>query len=392
MMTTVYIVAANRTPIGSFMGSLASLTAPQLGAIALQALHSHLPDLSLIDHVYMGNVLSANIGQSPARQAAIQAGIPVSTDATTINKVCASGLKAITLAVQHILSGEADCIYAGGMESMSNVPHYMDKSRAGIKLGHSTLTDGIIKDGLWDVYNNIHMGSVAEHTAKELGITREAQDTFAIQSYQRAAEAWKANAFQSEITPVTITSRSGSQTIAEDEEYKKVDFSKLQGLKPVFEKEGTITAANASGINDGAAAVLVVSEKFLQQHNLKPLARIVAHADAAQDPMWFTTAPVQAAQTTLQKAGLNIQQVDYFEFNEAFAAVSLAIQQELGNDPEKTNIYGGAVALGHPIGASGARIIATLINVLKSKNARYGLAGICNGGGGSTSLLIENLS
>lgn len=392
-MTAVYIVAANRTPIGSFLGTLSTLTAPELGAVVLQSLHTHLPDLSLIDHVYMGNVLSANVGQSPARQAAIKAGIPVSTDATTINKVCASGLKAITLAVQHILSGEADCIYAGGMESMSNVPHYMDKSRSGIKLGHSTITDGIIRDGLWDVYNNIHMGSVAEHTAKSLGITREAQDAFAIQSYQRAADAWKANAFQAEITPVNITSRTGTQTVAEDEEYKKVDAAKIPGLKPVFEKVGTITAANASGINDGAAAVLVVSEKFLKQHhNLTPLARIVAHADAAQDPMWFTTAPVKAAQATLQKAGVSLPQVDFFEFNEAFAAVSLAIQKELGNDPNKTNIYGGAVALGHPIGASGARIVATLVNVLKSKNARYGLAGICNGGGGSTALLIENIS
>jgi acetyl-CoA C-acetyltransferase len=391
-MTAVYIVAANRTPIGSFLGSLSSLTAPELGAITLQALHSYLPDLSLIDHVYMGNVLSANVGQSPARQAAIKAGIPVSTDATTVNKVCASGLKAITLAVQHILSGEADCIYAGGMESMSNVPHYMDKSRLGIKLGHSTITDGIIKDGLWDVYNNIHMGSVAEHTAKTLGITREDQDAFAIQSYQRADNAWKDNAFQAELTPVNITSRTGIQTITEDEEYKKVDFSKLPGLKPVFEKDGTITAANASGINDGAAAVLVVSEKFLKQHNLTPLARIVAHADMAQDPMWFTTAPVKSAQATLLKAGITLDKIDFFEFNEAFAAVSLAIQKELGNDPGKTNIYGGAVALGHPIGASGARIVVTLVHVLKSKNARYGLAGICNGGGGSTALLIENIS
>jgi acetyl-CoA C-acetyltransferase len=393
-MKPVYIVSASRTPIGSLAGSLSSLSASQLGAAAITGCLDaiHFPK-EQVQNVYMGNVLSAGLGQAPARQASKFAGLPDSTEATTINKVCASGLKAIQLAVQQIICGDADIVLAGGMESMSNVPYYLEKARQGYKLGNGTLTDGIIKDGLWDVYNNCHMGNAAENTAKVLTITREQQDAYAIESYKRAATAWKEGWYKNEITPVTIPGKPGHETIVDtDEEFVKVNFDKIPTLKPVFDKDGSITAANASSINDGAAAILLVSEEAMKQYNLKPLARIVSYADAAQDPMWFTTAPELSVNKALNKANLSIADIDYFELNEAFAVVCLALNQKLGIDASKANIWGGAVSLGHPIGCSGARIVVTLLNILKTKKARLGVAGICNGGGGSSALIIENLS
>ncbi|MCU0417442.1 MAG: acetyl-CoA C-acyltransferase [Cytophagaceae bacterium] len=391
-MNDVYIIAAYRTPIGSFMGSLASLSAPTLGSIVLKALARHLPDGIAPSHVFMGNVLSANVGQSPARQASLLAGLPNSTDATTINKVCASGLKAITLAIQEIQTGWSDCVLAGGMESMSQVPYYLDKARSGQRLGHMSTIDGIIKDGLWDVYHNVHMGTITESTAQKYGLSRSDQDAYALSSYSRATSAWNSKAFDAEVIPVPIPGKNNMFTeINRDEEYTKVDPNKVPTLSPVFDKNGTITAANASGINDGAAALLLVSKSFAEKNGLQPLARIVSYADAALAPEWFTIAPVQAARLALQRAQLSIQDIDYFELNEAFSAVSLALEKELGNAPEKTNINGGAVALGHPIGASGARIVVTLTHILKSKSARYGLAAICNGGGGASALILEHI-
>jgi len=393
-MKPVYIVAAGRTPIGSLAGSLSSLSAPQLGAIAIEgALKQYSIAKELIQNVYMGNVLSAGMGQSPARQASKFAGLSDSAEATTINKVCASGMKAIHLGMQQIMCGEADTVVAGGMESMSNVPYYLEKARQGYKFGNGQVTDGIIKDGLWDVYYNCHMGNAAENTAKELTFSREQQDQYAIASYKRAAEAWSKGYFKNEITPVTLAPKPGQETIIDtDEEFTKVNFDKIPQLKPVFDKDGTVTAANASSINDGAAALILVSEETLKAHNLKPLARIVSYAEAAQDPIWFTTAPVLSVNKALAKANLSIKDIDYFELNEAFAVVCLAINQQLGIDASKANIWGGAVSLGHPIGCSGARIVVTLLNVLKTQKARYGVAGICNGGGGSSAIVIENLS
>lgn len=393
-MKPIYIVAASRTPIGSLAGSLSSLSASQLGAAAISGcLDSIQFPKEYIQNVYIGNVLSAGLGQAPARQAAKFAGLPDSTEATTINKVCASGLKAIHLAAQQILCGDADVVLAGGMESMSNVPYYLDKARQGYKLGNGQLIDGIIKDGLWDVYYNCHMGNAAENTAKELKITREMQDNYAIESYKRAAEAWLQGHFKNEVTPVSIPGKPGQETlVAIDEEFSKVNFDKIPQLKPVFDKDGTVTAANASSINDGAAALLLVSEEAVKQYNLKPLARILSYADAAQDPIWFTTAPVLSVNKALSKAGLTVNDIDYFELNEAFAVVCLALNDKLGINANKANIWGGAVSLGHPIGCSGARIVVTLLNILKTKKARLGVAGICNGGGGSSALVIENLS
>lgn len=393
-MKAVYIVAASRTPIGSLAGSLSSLSASQLGAAAISGcLDSIQFPKEAIQNVYMGNVLNAGLGQAPARQASIFAGLPNHTEATTINKVCASGLKAIQLAAQQIMCSDADVVIAGGMESMSNVPYYLDKARQGYKLGNGTLVDGIIKDGLWDVYNNCHMGNAAENTAAVLKISREQQDAYAIESYKRAALAWENGLYKKEVTAITITGRPGEKTVIHtDEEISKVNFDKIPLLKPVFDKDGSITAANASSINDGAAALLLVSEEALKQYSLKPLARIVSYADAAQDPMWFTTAPELSVNKALKKAGLTVKDIDYFELNEAFAVVCLALNQKLGLDPQKTNSWGGAVALGHPIGCSGARIVVTLLNILQTNKARYGVAGICNGGGGSTALVIENLN
>jgi acetyl-CoA C-acetyltransferase len=391
MSNSVYIVAALRTPIGSFAGSLSSLSASHLGAIAIKAaLKQSGVDPARIGEVLMGNVLSAGLGQAPARQAAIFAGLPDFVEATTINKVCASGTKAIMLGAQSILLGQYDAVIAGGMESMSNVPYYLDKARNGYRLGHGQLTDGLIKDGLWDVYNDFHMGSAAENTAREMKITREMQDAFAIDSYKKSQDAWSKNLFASEICEVEIPQRGkDSIWIKQDEEYTKVSFDKIPSLKPVFDKEGTITAANASTLNDGAAALVLVSEKFLKENNLTPLARIVSWADAAQDPKWFTTAPSLAIPKALKAGGLDQSKIDAFEINEAFSVVSIANNQKLNLDTSKVNQWGGAVSLGHPLGSSGARIVVTLLNVLKTTKGKFGCTGICNGGGGASSLVVE---
>jgi acetyl-CoA C-acetyltransferase len=336
----------------------------------------------------MGNVLSANIGQSPARQAMIKAGINVSTDATTVNKVCASGLKAITLAIQSILCGDAQVAIAGGMESMSNVPHYLEKSRSGNKLGHGSMVDGIIKDGLWDSFNQLHMGSICEKTVTQYGLTRTQQDAYAIQSFQRAQEASNQGWLKKEISTIDYDGKN-TVLIDTDENIKKINIEKINSLKPVFDKEGSITAANASSINDGAAAVLLVSETILKQYELTPIAKIIAYADAAQDPLLFTTAPVLAIRKALDKVKLPISAIDYFEINEAFAAVCLAIQHELQLNENQLNVWGGAIALGHPIGCSGTRIVVTLQNILNHYKGQYGIAAICNGGGGATALIIE---
>lgn len=393
MKKEVYIVAAVRTPIGSLGGTLASLSATQLGAIAIKgAIAKAGIAPGEIDEVMMGNVLSANLGQSPARQAAIFAGLDYKVECTTINKVCASGSKAITLAAQAIMNGNADVIIAGGMESMSNVPYYLDKARFGYKLGNGQLIDGLVKDGLWDVYNDYHMGSAAENTAKEMKIDRNMQDEFAIRSYKRSAQAWEKGLFKDEIVPIELPQKSGSPLlIAEDEEYKKVNFEKIPTLKPVFEKEGTVTAANASTINDGASALLLMSKEKAEALGVKPIARILGFADAAQKPEWFTTAPSLSIPKALQNAGITSKEVDYYEINEAFAVVSLANNRLLNLDPERVNVFGGAVSLGHPIGCSGARIVTTLLNVLDKNAGKIGVTGICNGGGGSSAIVLEKL-
>jgi acetyl-CoA C-acetyltransferase len=389
MTKTIYILSAVRTPIGSFGGTLSSMSATQLGAIAIKgALKKANVQADQVQEVYMGNVLSAGLGQAPARQAAIFAGLPTSCECTTINKVCASGSKAISIGAQSILLGNADVVVAGGMESMSNVPYYLNKARFGIKLGNDTLVDGLVKDGLWDVYKDFHMGNAAEITATELKIDRAQQDEYAITSYKRAAEAWNKGAFNEEIIPVELSGRI-PMTIDRDEEYSKVNFDKIPGLKPVFVKDGTVTAANASTLNDGASAVILASEEFVKKHNLKPIAKLLASADFAQDPEWFTTAPSKAIPLAIAKAGLRLDQIDFFEINEAFSVVSIANNNILKLDTNKVNPWGGAVALGHPLGCSGTRIVATLLNILQQNNARYGATGICNGGGGSTALVFE---
>jgi len=388
----VYIISAVRTPIGSFGGALSSLTATQLGAEAIKgALKKAGLDASEVDEVFMGNVLSANLGQAPARQAALFAGLPQTVPCTTINKVCSSGLKSVMFAAQSIMLGDADVVVAGGMESMSNVPHYIENVRKGMKLGHGKLVDGMIKDGLWDVYNDYHMGNAADHTAREKNISRQAQDELAIESYKRAARATDEGHFVDEIIPIEIKSRKGTVVVDQDEEYKNVRFEKIPELRPVFNKDGTVTAANASTINDGAAALVLMSKEKAEALGLKPLAKILAYGDAAQAPEWFTTAPSKAIPKAIKKAGLNIGDIDYFEINEAFAVVSLAVMQELGLDKEKVNIWGSGVSLGHPLGATGARILVTLVNVLNQKKAKYGVAGLCNGGGGASSVLIERI-
>jgi acetyl-CoA C-acetyltransferase len=391
-MREVVIVSAIRTPIGSFGGALSSFSATQLGALAIKAAVEKAGlKPSDIQEVYMGNVLSANIGQAPATQAAKFAGLP-DLPATTINKVCASGTKAIMLAAQSIALGEIDIIVAGGMESMSNVPYYLDKARTGYRLGHGQITDGLLKDGLWDVYNDYHMGSAAELCASECGISREDQDAFAITSYKRAQLAQTEGKFDSEIIPVEIKDRKGEITlITKDEEPFAVKFDKIPGLKPVFKKDGTVTAANASTLNDGAAALILMSADKAKELGLKPLAKILAYADAQQAPEWFTTAPSKAIPLALKRAGKSITDVDYFEINEAFSVVSLANNKELGLAEEKVNVNGGAVSLGHPLGASGARIVVTLLSVLAQNNGKIGVAGICNGGGGASAIVLENI-
>ncbi len=390
-MKPVYIVSARRTPIGGLLGNLSHLSATQLGAMAIRSAYDHISlDPAAIDSVYMGNVLSANLGQAPARQAAIFAGIPHEKDATTINKVCSSGMKAAMMAAQQIQLGLEDILVAGGMESMSHVPHYA-MLRRGNKLGDMTLTDGMTKDGLWDVYHNFHMGSAAELGVKKYGLSREALDEYAIGSYRKAAKATQDGKFAGEIVPVSVESKQGTVSIQSDEDVDKIIIDKVAKLKPVFEKDGLLTAANSSNLNDGAAALILASEESVKKYNLKPLARIVSYADAAQAPEWFTTAPALAIPKALKLAGLSLGDMDFFEINEAYASVILSIQQILALDPAKINVYGGAVAMGHPIGASGARILTTLTSVLRQEKGKYGIAAICNGGGGASAMIIENL-
>jgi acetyl-CoA C-acetyltransferase len=392
-MKTVYIVSTARTPIGSFNGALATLSAPQLGAHAIKsAIEKANIQADLVQEVFMGNVISANLGQAPATQAMIGAGIPSSVPSTTINKVCASGSKAIMLAAQSIMLGINDVVVAGGMESMSNIPFYLDKARNGYRLGHGQIIDGLVKDGLWDVYKDFHMGSAAEICAREYKFSREDQDNFAIESYTRAKAAVEGGKFVSEIAPIQVPVRGKDPiTVSVDEDYNKINFDKLKTLKPAFEKDGTITAANASNINDGATALLLMSEEKVKELGLKPIAKILAFADAAHAPEWFTTAPSLAIPKALRWAGLDINDIDYFELNEAFAVVGLVNNKILGLDDKKVNVYGGAVALGHPIGNSGARIVSTLATVLKQEGGRYGVTGICNGGGGASAIVIESI-
>jgi acetyl-CoA C-acetyltransferase len=391
-MKEVYIVAAVRTPIGSFGGSLSSFTATQLGGFAIKAAVEKAGiSVNQVEEVLMGNVLSAGLGQAPATQAAKFAGLP-DVPTTTVNKVCASGMKTIMLAAQSIANGDKDIIIAGGMESMSNVPYYLDKARNGYKLGHGQLTDGLIKDGLWDVYNDYHMGTAAELCATDCKISREDQDAYAVLSYERSQKAIIEGKFKDEIAGVELKDRKGNITLFDtDEEPANVKFDKIPGLRPVFKKEGTVTAANASSLNDGAAAVLLMSKEKAEELGIKPLAKILAFADAQQAPEWFTTAPSKAIPLALHKANKDINDIDVFEINEAFSVVSLANNQALALNPDKVNINGGAVSLGHPLGASGARIIVTLIHVLNQNNGKLGVAGICNGGGGASAMVIENM-
>ena len=392
-MKEVVIVSAVRTPIGSFGGSLSGFTAPQLGGFAIkEAVKRAGLNPADVQEVYMGNVLSANVGQAPATQAAKAAGLP-DVPSTTINKVCASGTKAIMLAAQSIALGQADIIIAGGMESMSNVPYYLDKARNGYRLGHGQMIDGLVKDGLWDVYNDYHMGSAAELCATECGFSREEQDAFAISSYKKSQSAQQEGRFSSEIVAIEVKDRKGDITlIDQDEEPFAVKFEKIPGLKPVFQKDGTVTAANASTLNDGAAALVLMSLEKAVELGLKPLAKVLGYADAQQAPEWFTTSPAKAIPLALEKAGIAITDVDYFEINEAFSVVSLANNKEMGLDAEKVNLNGGAVSLGHPLGASGARIVVTLLSVLSQNGGKIGVAGICNGGGGASAIVIENIS
>lgn len=393
-MKNVVIVEAKRTPIGSFGGSLSSFTAPELGATTITEVIKKAgikPDD--VQEVVFGNVLTAGIGQAPARQTALKAGLSELTPATTVNKVCASGMKAAMIAANQIQLGEADVIVAGGMESMSNVPYYLQKHRFGSKLGHAQAEDGIIKDGLWDVYNDFHMGNAAEICARECNISREEQDEFAISSYKRAIKAHEEGYFDDEIIEMKVTDRKGNVTkVTMDEELSRVNFDKISTLSPVFDKEGTVTPANASSINDGAAALLLMSEEKAKELGVEPLARILSQASAAKQPEWFTTAPSDAMPKALKRAKLDKEEVDLFEINEAFSVVSLANNKIMELDPEKVNIRGGAVSIGHPIGCSGARIMVTLIYALKQTGGTFGCAGICNGGGGASAMVIEMLS
>jgi acetyl-CoA C-acetyltransferase len=392
-MKEVYIISAVRTPLGSFGGKLSALSAVELGSIAIKgALEKAKVDPKEVQEVIMGNVLSANLGQAPARQASIGAGIGYNVPCTTVNKVCSSGMKAVMFGAQSIMIGQNDVVVAGGMESMSNVPYYVPKARFGYKYGNAALVDGLAHDGLHEVYNNFAMGNCADNTAREMDISREAQDEFAIQSYNRSAEAWKNGAFKDEVIPVEIKGRKGETiVIDEDEEYKNVMFDKIPSLRPVFDKEGTVTAANASTMNDGASALILMSKEKAEELGLKPIAKILGFADAAQDPIWFTTAPALAIPKAIKNAGLTADDIDFYEINEAFAAVALANQKELNLSSDKVNVHGGAVSLGHPLGASGARIITTLNSVLHQKNGKIGVAGICNGGGGASAIVIEKM-
>ncbi len=393
MNKEVYIVSAVRTPLGSFGGKLSSMTAIELGSIAIKgALAKSGVASEAVNEVFMGNVISANLGQAPARQAAIGAGIGYNVPCTTVNKVCASGMKAVMLAAQSIMLGINDVVVAGGMESMSNVPYYIPKARFGYKYGNAEMVDGLVKDGLFEVYYKFPMGNCADNTAKEMNITREEQDAYAIQSYKRSAEAWEKGMFKDEIVPVEMQGRKGETIlIEEDEEFRNVMFDKIPSLRPVFDKNGTVTAANASTMNDGASALILVSKEKAEELGLKPLAKIRGFADAATDPLWFTTAPALAIPKALKHAGVSAEEVSYYEINEAFAAVAIANQRELNLDNDKINVFGGAVSLGHPLGASGARIITTLNSVLHQKGGDIGVAGICNGGGGASAIVIEKM-
>lgn len=393
-MQSVYIVSMARTPIGSFGGSLSTVSATQLGAAAIRgALTKANIDPNLVQAVYMGNVVSANLGQAPARQAAIFAGLSKNATCTTVNKVCASGMKAMMMAAQDIMLGDADVVVAGGMENMSQIPFYLDKARfGGYGYGNGTFIDGLAKDGLTDVYGGMAMGVCADATASKYGFSREEQDAFAIASYQRSAAAWSEGNFQQEVVPVQIPQKKGDPiTFGQDEEYKNVKFDKIPSLRAAFTKDGTVTAANASTINDGAAATILMSEAKVKELGLTPLARIVSFADAEHEPEWFTTAPTVAAPKALKKAGLSVSDIDYFEVNEAFSVVTMAFMKEMGISHEQTNVFGGAVSLGHPLGCSGARIVVTLQNVLTQKGGKYGLAAICNGGGGASAMIIEKV-
>ncbi len=393
MIKEVYIVSAVRTPLGSFGGKFSGLTAIELGSIAIKgALNKAGVKAEEVQEVFMGNVISANLGQAPARQASIGAGVGYNVPCTTINKVCASGMKAVMFGAQSIMLGINDVVVAGGMESMSNVPFYVPKARFGYKYGNAELVDGLVKDGLFEAYYKFPMGNCADNTAREMKISREQQDTYAIQSYQRSAESWAKGYFKDEVIPVELQGRKGETIlIDEDEEFKQVMFDKIPSLKPVFEKDGTVTAANASTMNDGASALVLMSKEKMEELGLKPLAKIRGFADAATDPLWFTTAPALAIPKAIKHAGLTEADIDYYEINEAFAAVALANQRQLHLDNDKLNVFGGAVSLGHPLGASGARIITTLNSVLHQKSGKIGVAAICNGGGGASAMVIEKM-
>lgn len=390
-MREVVIISAVRTPMGSFGGCLASLSATQLGAAAIKEAVSRAGiSAESVQEVFMGNVLQAGEGQAPARQAAIFAGLGNNVPCTTVNKVCASGMKSITLAAQTIQCGDNDIVIAGGMESMSNVPYYLPKARTGYRLGDGLVLDGLVLDGLTDVYNKYHMGNAAELCASECNISREDQDKFAIQSYERSANSWENGKFKEEVVPVEVPQRRGDPILVdEDEEYTNVKIDKIPQLKPVFQKDGTVTAANASTINDGAAALVLMSREKATELGLKPLASIKGYADTAKAPEWFTTAPSEALPKAVEKAGLSLNDIEYFELNEAFSVVGLVNVREMKLDPEKVNVNGGAVSLGHPLGCSGARIVVTLISVLSQNDAKLGAAGICNGGGGASAIVIE---
>lgn len=379
--------------MGSFGGSLAGTPATQLGSAAVKAaLAKSGVDPQDVNEIFMGQVVQANAGQAPARQVALASGLSVSTPATTVNKVCASGMKSVMFGAQSIQLSQNEVVVAGGMENMSQIPFYLAKARYGYGYGNGELTDGLVRDGLANVYDGQAMGCFADATAVKFGITREEQDAYAIQSYKRSAAAWEAGRFADEVAGVELKDKKGNVTVfAADEEYKNVIFDKIPGLRPVFTKEGTVTAANASTINDGAAALVLAGEEYVQRQGLKPLARIIAYADGAQEPEWFTTAPAIAAEKALKRAGLTIDDIDYFEVNEAFAVVALAFIKHFGLSQDKVNVNGGAVALGHPLGCSGARILTTLTHVLRQNKGRYGMAAICNGGGGASAMIIENL-
>tara|TARA_B100000683_G_scaffold263312_1_gene291437 strand:- start:160 stop:1338 length:1179 start_codon:yes stop_codon:yes gene_type:complete len=392
-MKDVVIVSAVRTPMGSFGGSLSSVSATKLGSIAIKgAIEKSGLSIDDVQEVFMGNVLQANLGQAPARQAAMFAGLSSDIPCTTINKVCSSGMKSVMLAAQTIKSGDNDIVVAGGMENMSSVPHYFDKGRIGQKLGDMKLIDGMVKDGLTDVYNKVHMGNCAEICAKEMNISREEQDNFAIESYSRSTKSWEEGRFLDEVVPVSVPQRRGEDlVVSEDEEYKNVKLEKIPSLRAVFDKDGTITAANASTLNDGASALVLMSLDKANELGITPIAKIVSFADAAQEPEWFTTAPAKAVPLAISKAGLEISDVDYFELNEAFSVVGIANIRMLNLDSSKVNVNGGAVSLGHPLGSSGSRILVTLLNVLKQNDGKIGIAGICNGGGGASAIVLERI-